>query len=128
MALREQMDLEDAMLYVRIAKRGSSDIPISRESLRCWSSLPRSPVPSSSRTPRGPGRSSSASRCGPLQGPPCKAKIDPTGVAFHTFRRSFIALVERLPGISYSLARDLGRHGHTSVTDRYLRPPREDLR
>lgn len=133
----EWMDLEDAMLYVRIAKRGSSDIPMSPRVVEVLEQL--APKPGAFVfPPRAKSKGAEAEKTGAIvervsmraaiSAALRTAKIDPTGVAFHTFRRSFIALVERLPGISYSLARDLGRHGHTSVTDRYLRPPREDLR
>jgi site-specific recombinase XerD len=40
------------------------------------------------------------------------AGMDPTGIGFHTFRHSFISLIERLPGVSYSVVRALARHGH----------------
>lgn len=55
---------------------------------------------------------------------------DPEAVAYHTFRRTFITMIERLPGVSYSVVKLLGRHSMHSgdITARYLRPPDEDLR
>lgn len=59
-----------------------------------------------------------------------RAGVKPKGVTFHTFRRSFLSLLERLPGVSYSIVKALGRHGKnkSDVTARYLKPPKKDLR
>ena len=58
------------------------------------------------------------------------AGIDAEGIGYHTFRRTFITMLERLPGVSYSVVKLLARHsmGGADITSRYLMPPEEDLR
>lgn len=60
----------------------------------------------------------------------CKrAGIDPAGITLHTFRRTFITLLEEL-GTPYGVVRRLARHGvrATDITARYLLPQEEVLR
>lgn len=58
------------------------------------------------------------------------AKVDSRRVAFHTFRRSFVTLLDGLPGVPYGVVRALARHTDTSadVTTRYLHPSEDQLR
>lgn len=58
-----------------------------------------------------------------------RAGIDPAGVGMHTFRRSFITLLEKV-GTRYGVVRLLGRHGRrgNDVTLRYLLPDEEEQR
>lgn len=133
----EWLDFENAIMWVRIAKRGSSDIPMSPRVVEVLKALaPKAgafvfPPPPKSKGAEAEKAGTRVERVAMRRALPAAlraAGIDPTGVGFHTFRRSFLTLVERLPGVSYSIVRDLARHGVTSVTDRYLRPPTEDVR
>lgn len=58
------------------------------------------------------------------------AKVDPSGVAFHTFRRSLMTLLDSLPGVSWGVVRALARHTDTSadMTTRYVHPSEDELR
>jgi hypothetical protein len=51
-------------------------------------------------------------------------------VGLHSFRRGFITILERLPGVSYSVVKALARHSMRSandVTARYLYPDFDEL-
>lgn len=56
-----------------------------------------------------------------------RAKINPAGVSLHTFRRTFMTLLEKV-GARHGVIRRLGRHGERSVTDRYVLPDDDELR
>lgn len=133
------VDFADRMLHVKIAKRGSSRIPMSPQVVAALKEL-GAPQPAGPVFP--PRRRSAGWRAAREAGATVErggmrqalaaglrtAGIDPTGVGFHAFRHSFLSLVERLPGVSYSIVRDLARHGATSVTDRYISTHWEGLR
>jgi integrase len=60
------------------------------------------------------------------------AGIDPgtdrfTRIGMHTFRRTFLTLLDALPGVTRAMVRLLARHGTADVTDRYLLPSRDHL-
>lgn len=131
------LNFEEDMLHVKVAKRGSSKIPLAPYLKRALSALGAGLT--------GPGfvgryrsNADQAQAAEPKEVTDKRrsmartlaaAGVDPKAVGFHTFRRLFITLIERLPGAFYSLVRALARHGvsTTDVTARYLHPAQEDL-
>lgn len=117
-------------LHVKIAKRGSNQIPMSPRVIKALKELgPKAegPVFPPRRASAGwqavQEAGDSVERAGTRQALADglrAAGIDPKGVGFHTFRHTFLSLVARLPGAFYSIVRDLARHGARSVTDRYI--------
>lgn len=132
-------DFESDRLLIREAKcHGEQELPMServREALEAIGPKPAGHVfPGTHRNVTGKERVDA--------GKPLKdkriairsildaAKVDPAGVAFHTFRRSFVTLLDGLPGVPYGVVRALARHTDTSadVTTRYLHPSQDQLR
>lgn len=132
------VDLEAKMLKVKIAKKGSNEIPMSDrvvaelttlKAYRASKSQPMEavflPLRASKRWRESQESGATIDRGGmkqAMRSALVAARIDPKGVGYHTFRRAFSTIVETLPGASYAIVRDLLRHRGRTVTDRYLLP------
>ena len=132
------IDFDGRMLRVRVAKRGSSEIPLCKTVANVLKALGPGPAddlvfPGS---PREAGRAAPLDRTKmltdmrvPLVRALQAAKVDTRGVTLHTFRRTFLTLIEEIPGVTFSMVVALARHGKgsTGVTARYLKPSNDIL-
>jgi len=59
-----------------------------------------------------------------------RAKVTTEGVSYHSFRKTYLTMIEEIPGTRYSVVKHLGRHAvaKKDVTARYLAPRDEDLK
>jgi len=131
-------DFEEEWLYIKEAKRGSNDMPMSprvktallslgpKRSGRVFPGHRRGESPSTTANPFKELTDKRRAMRTALK----RSGVDPQGVTFHTFRRTFATLLDLTPGISYGVVRALTRHGASKndITARYLHPSRDDLR
>jgi integrase len=130
-------DFEGERLLVKEAKRGANELPMSpRVKAALLEVGPKREgrvFPGFYRGRSGADRSDAdkmlTTKWRALQRVLEAAGIEPKGVGFHTFRHTFITLVEQT-GAPYSVVRALARHGasSTDITARYLHPSDEQLR
>jgi len=131
------VDMERGILHVKVAKRGSSEIPMAEPVREAFLELgPRKEgivFPGSGRTKEEKARQDDSKpltdKKRTLKSTLKRAGLDPNAFTFHSFRHSFISLIEET-GAPYSVVKTLARHGATSgdITFRYLHPTDEQLR
>jgi integrase len=129
------IDFDAGWINVKEAKRGSNGMPLStrvRAALLEVGPHPGGRVfPGRSRNRSEPERMLVSKRTA-LARVLAAASVDPAGAGLHTFRHTFISLLERIPGVSYSIVKALARHsmgsGARDITARYLHPEQGELR
>lgn len=131
-------DFEAGLIRVRVAKRGSNTVPMSPHVRKVLLELGPKPgqlvFPGRAWRKTDPplpeGTKEATDRRKPMWAGLRAAGIDTRGIGFHTFRRTFLTLVEQIPGVTYSVVRALARHGtsSTDMTARYLKPSVDQLR
>lgn len=120
------VDFEGQRLHVRVAKRGANELPLGPAVAAILKPLRGKPADLVF-----PGRGGEQLTCkaGVLGRLVTSAGI-PGGVGLHSFRRGFLTILERLPGVSYSVVKALARHSMRSgndITARYLYPDFDEL-
>lgn len=135
------VDFEGGRLRVKVAKRGSSELPLRpvvRATLqRIKDALLAEDAEALKPNDKGqlphvfPGRGGKQMTCKAemLRRLAVRAKVAP-GVGLQAFRRGYLSLIERLPGVSYSVVKSLARHtlrSSSDITARYLYPEYEEL-
>lgn len=120
------VDFAGHRLHVRVAKRGSNELPLGpavRAILEPLQGEPDELV--------FPGRNGEQLTCkASVLDRIAKAAGVPGRVGLHSFHRGFITILERLPGVSYSVVKALARHSMRSgndITARYLYPDFDEL-
>lgn len=120
------VDFDGGRLHVRVAKRGANEMPFGpavRALLEPLRGGPDELV--------FPGRQGKPLTCkAGVLGRLVAAAGIPGGVGLHSFRRGFLSILERLPGMSYSVVKALARHRFRSssdVTARYLYSDHDEL-
>lgn len=120
------LDLEGGWLKVKQGKTGYGEVPLAQVLVDELRHMPRH----ESGHVFGDGSQNTQEARGALARTLKAANLDPDGIGFHTFRRTYITMLERLPGVSYSVVKTLARHSMigADITARYLMPPEEALR
>lgn len=132
------VDFDARILRVQIAKKGRSEVPMGPRVIAALRSLgPGQPddlvFPGFVRTARRGDRSIAQKLLTDMRRPMAAALtaagVDPAGIALHTFRRTFLTILESLPGIQFSHVVALARHSRKAqgMTARYLLPSMEEL-
>jgi len=130
------VDFDNEMILVKVAKCGSSKIPMSAKVKAVLWSLGAGDsglvFPGRYRDREGDARFDPRKQLSNKRAAISRALeaagVDSTGVSMHTFRHSFVTALEEIPGVSYAVVRALARHGKSSVTDHYLHVETERLR
>lgn len=124
------VDLASATLHVRVAKVGSSSIPLAGPAAAALEALgPRASGPVFVSQQRASGDRAISDRRTVLRTVLRRAGLDPRAFSAHSFRHTFATLLEQL-GARLSVVKALARHSRISrdVTLRYLHPTDGELR
>ena len=129
----EWVNLRDKVLHVRIGKTGSADLPMARCVVDAFKSMgPKDAglvFPGHSRSGKTHTEQPMTSRRKTILSALERAGINPKGIGMHTFRRTYLTLLEET-GAPYGVVRRLARHGRrpSDITGLYLKPSDEQLR